>query len=502
MIKILAIDDKEDNLITLSAVINHFIPDCIVITARSGLAGLKKAEEESPDTIILDIRMPEMDGFYVCKLLKSNFKTKHIPVILLTAVKTSSKDRIRGLDIGADAFLTKPIDESELMAQINVMLRIKKAEDILRKEKNDMEKQLIRAQKMESIGTLAGGIAHDFNNILSVIWGNAELTLNEMKESNAVYENLKDVIKACVRAKDLIQQLLCLSREKIQERKPIRISPIIKESLKMLRAAIPSSIKIKQTISDFPHMILADPGQMSQVLLNLCTNAVAAMPEGEGILEVRLENKEKYIILSVKDTGTGIDPEYIDRIFEPYFTTKEHGKGTGLGLAMVQGIVQKHDGIIMVESELGKGTIFTIHLPIIDEGFITESIQTKFILKGNNEHILIIDDESAALHILNKMLCQLGYRVSPYLDSVSALSTIRENPKLFDVVITDMTMPNMTGKTLAKEILKINPDIPIIICTGYSPWISEEDAKKIGVKALLMKPLSMEVISQTIKSLI
>ena len=368
-------------------------------------------------------------------------------------------------------------------------------------EKKKLEEQLQQAQKMEAIGTLAGGIAHDFNNILGIILGNTELALDDVPEWNPACYNLKEVRTASIRAKDVVRQLMSFARKTELDKKPTNITPIVKESLKMLRATIPTSIDIRQHISDDVDTILADSTQINQVLINLCTNAHHAMPEG-GIIDVTLENTlideshttgrpdmapGKYVHLIVSDTGHGIPEENFDQIFDPYFTTKDVGKGSGMGLAVVHGIVKDHGAIIKVESEIGKGTIFDIFFPAVEQEAIVD-IATDEELPTGNEKILFVDDENSIVKLGRQRFERLGYKVEATTDPTEALTLFQSKPDYFDLVITDMTMPDMTGDKLAEKLLGIRSDIPIILCTGFSEKIDESRAKAMGIADYIEKP--------------
>jgi PAS domain S-box-containing protein len=365
-----------------------------------------------------------------------------------------------------------------------------------------LEEQIRQSQKMESIGTLAGGIAHDFNNILGIILGNTELALDDVPKSTSIRQNLEEVRTAILRAKNVIRQLLSFARKTKLEKKPINILPIVRESLKLLRSSIPTSIDIRQNIPEDIGTILADPTQINQILINLCTNAEHAMPEG-GIIEITLKNIElvetaaaklpalepgRYINLTVSDTGHGISQEKIDRIFDPYFTTKEVDKGTGLGLSVVHGIVKEHNGLITVESEPGKGTVFSIFLPIVEEEAVVEE-DTDETLPNGDERVLFIDDEESIVNLARQRLEMLGYKVEATTNPIEALALFHSKPDQFDLVITDLTMPKMTGDKLLAEILNLRPDIPIILCTGFSEKIDEKAATAIGAAEYIEKPL-------------
>jgi PAS domain S-box-containing protein len=379
-------------------------------------------------------------------------------------------------------------------------------------EKKKLEIQLQQAQKMEAIGALAGGIAHDFNNILSAIIGYTELAmLNEGAEHCTA--ELKEALIAANRAKDLVKQILAFSRQTDEERMPVRVAIVAKEAVKFLRATIPTTIEIKTRIDEKSGAVLANSVELHQIIMNLCTNAHHAIGEQAGLLEVEVQNTEidlaqkndvidleigSYVKLSVRDTGYGMTSDVIDRIFDPYFTTKEKGVGTGLGLAVVHGIVKKCGGAIRVESELGKGTTFHIYLPKVD---MTASINTEApkTIVGGSERILFVDDEKMLVDIGQQVLQRLGYDVVSRTSPIEALELFKAKPDFFDLVITDKTMPGMTGDALARELISIRPTLPVIICTGYSQTIDHERAKQIGIKAFVMKPILINEIADAVR---
>jgi len=632
MSNILVIDDKKDNLVSLSALLKTVVADCNVITAQSGADGIKKAEAELPDTILLDIKMPGMDGYEVCKRLKNSKKTKHIPVIMISAIKTESEDVVRGFDTGADAYLAKPVDPYVLAAQVNTALRIKNAESLLRDQKEllaslvrertaelvrsntelkneindrkqiekqlreseqwlkkfsnltfegillhdkgvpidvnesflrifgyvreevvgknvidlyipseyqaaikhriakkiakpfevvgkkkdgtlipieiesvdvtygneefrvvairditerkktetqraELEAQLLQAQKMEAIGTLAGGIAHDFNNILSSILGYTDLSIEEVDEKSILHEYLIEVLSAGNRAKDLVRQILFLSRHDPSETRPFQINQLVKEIFKMLRATIPTSIEIKENICRKPLMVYGDATQIHQVIVNLATNAKQAMSSDDtGLIEVcvdpvrfdeSIKNKHPdaapgdYVKITISDTGAGIPATHLDKIFEPYFTTKKMGEGTGLGLFIVHGIIKSHKGQITVNSQPDKGVTFNIYLPLAKKQSVELPPRIEEPLPTGTEHILLVDDEPSIVKMMQVSLKRLGYTVTSRVSSIEALAAFRSSPDKFDLVMTDMAMPNMTGDKLACEIKKIRPDMPM-----------------------------------------
>jgi PAS domain S-box-containing protein len=376
-----------------------------------------------------------------------------------------------------------------------------------------LEAQLLQAQKMEAIGTLAGGIAHDFNNILSSVIGYTELALEEVSKEGLLHSNLQEVLKAGRRARDLVRQILAFSRQSDQELKPLEISPIIKETLKLLRASLPSTINIKQHMGANLGTVMTDPTQVNQILMNLCTNAAHAMGKNGGTLEVNLEkvgngtdvgvrfpglSPGPYVKLTVSDNGHGMAPEVKERIFDPYFTTKEKGEGTGLGLAMVHGIVKSHGGTITVYSEPEMGATFHVYLPI-NETETDQATGSEETIPTGSERILFVDDEQPIVDIAKQMVEQLGYSMVTRTSSLEALELFRAKPDEFDLVITDMTMPNMTGEELANELMFIRPDIPIILCTGFSRSVTEKKAKAMGIQAFILKPILRQELAETIR---
>ena len=385
----------------------------------------------------------------------------------------------------------------------------------IEKEKKNLEAQIRQSSKMEAIGTLTGGIAHDFNNLLMIILGNTELALDDTPEWNPVKYNLEEIRMASLRAKDVVQQLLSFARKTTLEKKPTNVIPTIKETLKWVRSSIPTSIDIHQNMTKDVHTILADPTQINQVLMNLCTNANHAMPDG-GIIEVTLKNVElsenaiaqypdlnpgRYVNLTISDTGHGIPKEVIDRIFDPYFTTKEVGKGTGMGLAVIHGIVKGHNGIIKVKSEIGKGATFNIFFPAVEREAVIET-ETDEKLPTGDESILFIDDEESIMKMGSQRLERLGYKVESTTSPIEALEVFRSNPGRFDLVITDLTMPKMTGDKLVEEILNIRPDISIILCTGFSEKIDAKKAKEIGAANYIEKPIDKRELAKMVRNVL
>ena len=650
MTKILAIDNRRDNLIVLKAIFRNYLPDCTVITALSGPEGLKRAMADSPDVILLDIHMPQMDGFEVCRILREEESTRFIPIIMLTAVRTEAGDHVQGLESGADFYLEKPIEEDVLVAQVRSALRIKAAEDRLRegkgllerevekrtrelsrsegynrmlfdlspvglalrdmdgnitdvneaycriigytteeavqlsywditppsyadeeqrqleqlkkfgangpyekeyihkdghlvpvrlsgrviskdgksyiwssvedisdwkeaeKAKSLMESRLRQAYKLEAIGSLAGGIAHDFNNILNAILGFSELALLDLDEGRADRDNLIQVIKAGKRAKELVKRILTFSRQAEQELRPMHLGLAVKEALALLRSTLLSTIELRSNLSEKGH-IMADPTLIHQIVMNLATNSVQAMQNQAGQLDILLEevavardSREcrlglkpgPYLKLVVSDTGAGISPEVQDRIFDPFFTTKEIGEGTGLGLAVVHGLVAELGGAIFVDSQPGQGASFSLYFPAIERIKAPAEKPLDAIPRGR-ESILFVDDEDYLTVLGKQMLTSLGYSVTTATGSGEALRLFEAEPARFDLVITDRTMPRMNGEELARKIIALRPDIPVILCTGFSSRPDEKVELKKIFRAFLLKPFLRRDMAETIR---
>ncbi len=383
--------------------------------------------------------------------------------------------------------------------------------------KKAMEEQLRQARKMESIGTMAGGIAHDFNNILFMITGNAELAMEDMPEWNPVRDNLKEIKSAGLRAAGIVKQLLNFSRQTDQKLKPIGAVTVLKNALKLLRSTLPASIEIRKNLPDTETTILGDPSQINQVMMNLCINASQAMEAFGGSLYIAAESitldetadncnsgltPGDYLKITVRDTGPGIEPKILSRIFDPYFTTRGFSKGSGMGLTVVHGIVRNHNGAIAVDSQPGEGVTFTMLFPIVAEKMVMDAAAPGQIPRGAGEKILFIDDEVSIAKMGGMMLESLGYKAESRTSPLEALERFQSNPNHFDLVITDMTMPQMTGINLFEKLRKARSDIPVIICTGHSSLIDEAKAKEIGLAGYTMKPIVMGDIAETIRKVL
>ena len=381
------------------------------------------------------------------------------------------------------------------------------------RERVILETQLRRAQRLETIGTLAGGVAHDFNNILTPILGYADMTMNRLDARNPMRSDIEQISKAAIRARDLVRQILAFSRQGEQERRLIQLHIVFEEALKLIRASVPATIEIRESLKRNCGTVLCDPSQMHQVLMNLCTNAFHAMEENGGILNVVLDsvdldaefsslhlnlNEGRYLRLSVSDTGCGMDGATIERIFEPFYTTKPAGKGTGLGLSVAHGIVMAHGGSITVNSELGRGTTFLVYLPsAVEES--EDGVASRAEIPGGTERILLVDDERDICAMAQEMLERLGYSVTSTTKSQEALDIFRARPEQFDLLITDQTMPHMTGDRLAAEILKVRPGTPIVMITGFSERITDKNYRRYGIREFVMKPLLARDLSAAIR---
>lgn len=536
--KILAIDDKPDNLTTLKAVLSDIFPDVRVLTALNGRNGIALALAEDPDVVLLDIIMPEMDGFEVCRKLKNDERLRHIPVVFLTALKTDRDSRIQALEAGAEAFLSKPLDEAELTAQIRAMSKIKTAELLHRKEKerlatlvaertreleqelawrkrieaekSQMEAQFHQAQKMESVGRLAGGVAHDLNNLLSPILGYGEMLLTEFSAGDHRKESVKQIVNAGERARDLVRQLLAFSRKQILELKPVDLNNVLTGFEKLLRRTIREDVDIKFIpAASLPH-IRGDVSQLEQVIMNLMVNAQDAMPDG-GVLSIETDVIQldagysaalhdvapgRYVMMAVSDTGYGMDDETQARIFEPFFTTKEKGKGTGLGLATVYGIVRQHGGGIRAFSKPGLGTTFKIYLPAMETtGRLAETapaIPAEDLC--GNETILLVEDSLAVRNMAEVLLKRQGYTVLVAENGAKALSGLERHEGPVHLLLTDVIMPGMNGKDLFDLAFAKNPGLKVLYMSGYMDnEISRCGVLDEGVQ-FIQKPFSAQAL--------
>ncbi len=381
-------------------------------------------------------------------------------------------------------------------------------------ERKHLEAQLRQAQKMEAIGTLAGGIAHDFNNILTAILGFGEIVLENLPPDSPLREDQACVIQSGRRAAELVKQILSFSRQTERRSGPLLVQFVIKETLKLLRASLPTTIEIREDIDVSCGPVMADPIQIHQLLMNLCTNAKQAMGDGVGILSVSLKSVDlgraeapalgdlaagPHVVLEISDTGCGIKREIQKRIFDPYFTTKDVGEGSGLGLAVVHGIVTVLGGAVVVDSEPGRGATFRVYLPMVEDKDHRGQPPAEVVVRGKDESVLVIDDEEVIANLEARLLESLGYRVTKFTDSALALQAFQAAPESFDLIVTDMTMPKLNGAELAREVMRIRPELPVILCTGYSEAIDQSKAEAMGIKELLMKPPEKDQLARVVR---
>jgi signal transduction histidine kinase len=554
--KILSVDDKAENLYMLEALLRGHGHQ--VDSASNGIDALHLTERNNYDLIISDILMPRMDGFQLCRELKRSDKTRHTPFIFYTATYTDPKDASFAMSLGADRFLVKPIEPDVFMKAIDDVLKqgtaavtqveetpdteavylkeynarlITKLEkkmldldqvnraleaDIAERERAEsdrakLERQLRQAQKMEAIGTLAGGIAHDFNNILSGIMGFADLALQDAKDPDATRQHVGEIVKASQRARELVRQILAFSRQQEQSRQPIKLNRVLEEALSLLRATIPKSLEIRTDLSDTP-TVLVDTTQFHQVVTNLVTNAWQAIGDKPGRIDITLREfvvdedfarvtpdlrPGRYVRLSVADNGAGMASGTLERIFEPFFTTKEPGTGTGLGLAVVHGIVKATDGAVTVYSEPGRGTTFHLYFPTVELEAATATPVPTNIPLGNGERILFIDDERILTSLGERFLKRLGYEPVVEADPLAAIQRFITGD--FKAVVTDLTMPHMSGLDVGRRLLHINPNLPIILSTGYSATLDLDRVRALGFRDLLIKPYSIEALAHCLR---
>ncbi len=482
-----------------------------IITIQDSDMRITKANRATSETF--NLREEELVGKYCYQLFRNiNKPCEGCPAVKATKDGVLHLAEIEHKNLGKIFSVTiAPITNSS--GETTKFVHY--AKDIT--ESRRQERQLRQAQKMEAIGTLAGGIAHDFNNILTAIIGFSELALLQHNLDGTIRKDIDQVHQAGLRAKELVKQILTFSRQGEQDLQPLNIQPVAREALKLLRASIPTTITFETDIANHGTLVIADPSQIHQVIMNLCTNAYHAMRDGGGILTVSLQPVEladmdvrhrqgikpgPYLCLTIGDTGMGIEKEHQERIFEPYFTTKEKGEGTGLGLSLVHGIVSSMAGYISVHSEEGKGTTFQVYLPVISDTEVAAKGDGKCSgqIPSGSERILIVDDEETIIAMEGRMLEGLGYAVTAFSDAIKAKEAFVADPQFFDLLITDMNMPNLSGLDLVEAVKAVRPHIPIIISTGFSEQINNANAHRYGVQRVIMKPLVLHELAQAVRN--
>lgn len=555
---ILSVDDKAENLYMLEALLRGHGHQ--VDSASNGVDALMLASRKHYDLIVSDILMPRMDGFQLCRELKRDERLRDTPFIFYTATYTDAKDASFALSLGADSFLVKPIEPSGFLKAIEEvisrraqkpapipeepaepeavylkeynarliaklekkMLDLEQANraleaDIAERERAEaerakLERQLRQAQKMEAIGTLAGGIAHDFNNILAGIIGFGELARQDVQDPAATRQHLEEIMKASQRARELVRQILAFSRQQEQTRQPIKLHVVLDEALSLLRASIPKTIDIRADLDRSIPTVLADGTQIHQVATNLITNAWQAIGDKAGVIQVKVApfkvdedfarthpdlRPGNYVRLSVTDNGPGMNGSELDRIFEPFYTTKDPGAGTGLGLAVVHGIMKASDGAITVYSEVDRGTTFNLYFPALELDASPAEESSQRIARGKGQRILFIDDERILTSLGERFLTRLGYEPVVETDPLAAIQRFACGK--FDAVVTDLTMPHMSGLDVGRRLLHIRPDLPIILTTGYSATLDTERVRALGFRDLLIKPYHIETLGESLK---
>lgn len=503
ILKILYLEHIESDVEAIQAALvkGNVSHQLLHITTKSDYINALK--NNSIDVILATYTLPGFNGLSALKIARQEYP--EVPFIFVSGT-IYEELIVDSLKMGATDCVIK-----DRLYRLAPSIQRALKENNERIEKSKLQIQLQHAQKMEAIGTMANGIAHDFNNILSSIALNAEMAYEDISDNDDARYCIDQVLRGSQRAKELIEQILRFSRETAADRRIIRIDGIIKETLKMLRSLLPTTIRLHYNIpSDIP-MILANPTQIQQIVMNLCNNSAHAMKDGGGDLHIELETVSLeasldtpdvtpglYLKLMIRDSGHGIPDSHKPRIFDPFFTTKKPEEGTGLGLSVVHGIVISNKGIITVDSEPNQGATFNVYFPATLDTAVQFS-HFEEPLSNGNERILLIDDETDIVDVGKRMLERLGYQVTATNDAVNALKLFKTNPNVYDLVITDMTMPYITGAELARELMKIRVDIPIIMCSGYNSQLTSKAAKEIGIRNCIMKPFVKREIAKIIR---
>ncbi|MBN2809660.1 MAG: response regulator [Deltaproteobacteria bacterium] len=544
--KILIVDDRPENLIALERVLGDF--EVEFVRADSGNQALALTLEHELALALIDVQMPEMDGYETVELMRQEKKTANLPVIFVSAVYSGDYYKIRGVEVGAVDFIEKPIVPELLRGKVKIFLQLyeqrreiekfsdelaakvaeKTADLVARNQqlKEEMEQRhklqarMRRAQKMEAIGTMSGGIAHEFNNILAIVTSYAELALENEAAGEPVKEELGVVLDAAARATKLIRQILTFSRQ--GEQSPTLVNPAsqLKELAPLLRATIPSTVEIKMELDENYGPIRVDTTQLNQVLINLCNNAAQAM-NNKGLIDIALQKVElsaeilqdhpglapgRYVEIIVGDNGPGVDARIVDSIFDPFFTTKAVGQGTGMGLSVVQGIVEQHKGLIQVENRRPHGALFHVFLPLAEPGSPPiAAVATASPVSSpvhDSHRIMVIDDEAAIVRVTTRTLEKNGYQVSGFCDSRVALAAFAAEPEAFDLIITDQTMPGFSGQDLAQKIHALRPGMPVVVSSGLCDTMVAEARFATDFSAYIRKPFSKNDLLTTLSAIL
>lgn len=464
---------------------------------------IETVEQNGIDLILMDISLAgQMDGIEGAEHIR---KRSDIPVIFLSA-HSDKKTLERAKKAEPFGYIVKPFDQMTLQANIEMAVykhRMKKKLAKTEDERDRLLAQRENAGKMEALGTLAGGVAHHMNNLLSVIIGYTEMAMNDLPGESSAAPLLEEAIQGGFRARDMIQQITTFAGSGMMDLHPVCAGPLISKSLRLLWSTAPSNIELNANIVDQKGMVNANASLLNQVLLNLCRNAIDAMKETGGVLEVKLEeverNRKSFLALTVSDTGHGMNEEVVKRVFEPFFTTRPVDQGTGMGLAVVHGIVRGLDGEIVVESQPGKGSVFRVFFP--KSGSQTEPEEKKYLpAQGGKERILLVDDEDAMVAMFEQILDRFGYTVTGKTDPKEALAAFKAAPDNFDLLIADLIMPGMNGDELARRVLEIKPQLPVVVCTGYSDRISKDSMHLY--KTILMKPVPVGELAGQVRKVL
>lgn len=529
--KILVIDDEEDNLTVLNNAFKQAFPDTIFLAAANGLKGIALTLAEDPDMILLDIVMPELDGFEICRRLKSDARIRHIPVVFLAAFKPTNEICAKAFEAGGEAFLLKPPEFWELTVQLRAMRKIKAANMLQRadhdllgmlvaqrtcelQEKLKLEEQLRQSQKMEAVGNLAGGIAHDFNNILSVILAYSGFLLKSLEQADPRREDAEEIHKAVLRAASLTRQLLVFSRKQVLRAKVLDVYRVILDMKTMLTRLIGENIELTVSTSEAPARIKADQGCLEQVLLNLSVNARDAMPEGGklvfetsivGLVEAHIHRHGTiepgdYVMVSVSDTGCGMSAETLSHVFEPFFTTKPSEKGTGLGLSMVHGIIKQSGGHITIHSEERVGTVFNIYFPRVagEVSGAERQAAVKNMFTGTAT-ILVVDDDLPVRTLVRRILTHDGFTVLDSASAEDALAVCKRHRDPIHLVLTDIVLPKMSGFDLAGRLESAHPELKVLFMSGYTDYAVPGKEMLDPEKNFIQKPFTFDALVNKVR---